>query len=95
MGAALLAAIPAQFRDAIAPFVDAMVQGIHGAFSLAVGQTFWLGVLGSIAALIAAVAINELPLRTSNTMPGQPAAAGAGGPKPSDVPVAAQARQAD
>ncbi len=96
MGAALLAAIPAQFRDAVAPFVDAMVTGIHGAFSLAVGQTFWLGVIGSVAALIAAVAIHELPLRTSNTVP-QPVAAGAGagGPKPTDIPATAQARQAD
>ena len=46
-----------------------MVVGIHGAFSLAVGQTFWLGVGGAIAAAIAAVAIKELPLRSSNMAP--------------------------
>jgi EmrB/QacA subfamily drug resistance transporter len=87
MGAALLAAIPAQFQAAVAPFIDAMVQGIHGAFSLATAQTFWLGVIGSIAAAVAAVAIHEIPLRSSNAAPVPTAAAAgakaaAGGPKP-------------
>jgi EmrB/QacA subfamily drug resistance transporter len=66
IGAAILANVPAQFQDAVRPAIPAIVEGIHGAFSLAVGQTFWLGVLGSIVAVIAAVAIKELPLRASN-----------------------------
>jgi len=81
MGAALLAAIPAQFQAAVAPYIDAMVEGIHGAFSLATAQTFWLGVIGSIAAVIAATAIHEIPLRTSNEAP-VPTVASASGPKP-------------
>jgi MFS family permease len=68
-GAALLAAIPAQFQAAVTPFIDAMVQGIHGAFSLATAQAFWLGVVGSVFALFAAIAIKEIPLRTSNSAP--------------------------
>ena len=59
------ATITASFPQ-LAPVVPAIVQGIHGAFSLAVGQTFWLGVIGSIVAALAAVAIKELPLRASN-----------------------------
>jgi EmrB/QacA subfamily drug resistance transporter len=59
------AAITASFPQ-LAPVVPAIVEGIHGAFSLAVGQTFWLGVIGSIVAVLAAVAIKELPLRASN-----------------------------
>ena len=43
-----------------------MVEGIHGAFSLATAQTFWLGVFGAVVSLVAAVAIKEIPLRTSN-----------------------------
>ncbi|HSL75383.1 MAG TPA: MDR family MFS transporter [Candidatus Limnocylindrales bacterium] len=66
MGAAILATVPPQFQDAVRPAIPAIVEGIHGAFSLAVAQTFWLGVLGSIVAVLAAVAIKELPLRTSN-----------------------------
>ena len=64
IGAAITAAFPQ-----LAPVVPAIVEGIHGAFSLAVGQTFWLGVLGSIIAVVAAVAIKELPLRASNAAP--------------------------
>ena len=83
VGASILASVPAQFQEAVAPAIPAIVEGIHGAFSLAVGQTFWLGVLGSIVAAIAAVAIRELPLRTSNAaaVPGEavrPSAAGHG-----------------
>ncbi len=47
-----------------------MVEGIHGAFSLATAQTFWLGVVGSVVALLAAVAIKEIPLRATNSDPG-------------------------
>ena len=67
MGQLIMAQVPAQFQAAIAPFIDAMVEGIHGAFSVATAQTFWLGVGGSIVAVLAAVAIKEIPLRASNT----------------------------
>jgi EmrB/QacA subfamily drug resistance transporter len=69
IGAAILAGVPAQFQEVIRPVIPAIVEGIHGAFSLAVGQTFWLGVGGSIVALLAALAIKELPLRASNAAP--------------------------
>ncbi|HEY8819564.1 MAG TPA: hypothetical protein VIM25_12200, partial [Candidatus Limnocylindrales bacterium] len=69
LGAAILAAIPAQAQAVVQPFIGAMVEGVHGAFSLATAQTFWLGVIGSIVALAAAVAIKEIPLRTSNEAP--------------------------
>jgi EmrB/QacA subfamily drug resistance transporter len=69
LGQALLAQIPVQFQDAIKPFIGAMVEGIHGAFSLATAQTFWLGVAGSVVALVAAVAIKEIPLRATNSDP--------------------------
>ena len=78
LGQALLAQIPAQFQDAIRPYVGAMVEGIHGAFSLATAQTFWLGVAGAIAAAIAAVAIKEIPLRATNAAPAPTRAVSAG-----------------
>ena len=92
LGAAILKAIPAEFQAAVQPFIGAMVEGIHGAFSLATAQTFWLGVFGSVIALIAAVAIKEIPLRTTNEAP-VPAAATAGA-APSSKPETVSANTA-
>ncbi|MCU0484151.1 MAG: hypothetical protein MUC54_07805, partial [Chloroflexi bacterium] len=58
LGAAILAALPADARSLIEPFIGAIVTGMHEAFSLATGTAFWLG----IGAVIAAIAI-LLPLR--------------------------------
>jgi EmrB/QacA subfamily drug resistance transporter len=69
MGTAILAAVPAAFQEAIKPIVPNIIEGIHGAFSLAVGQTFWLGVVGAIVATVAALAIKEIPLRETNDVP--------------------------
>jgi EmrB/QacA subfamily drug resistance transporter len=90
MGAAILAAIPPQFQSAVQPFIGNIVEGIHGAFSVATAQSFWLGVVGSVLALIAAVAIKEIPLRSSNEMPvPAPAAAGAAPSSAKPEPVSA------
>jgi len=69
MGAAILAAIPAEFQAAVKPFIPNIVDGIHGAFSLATAQTFYLGIAGAIVAALAALAIKEIPLRSSNAAP--------------------------
>ncbi len=69
--------IVAAFPD-LAPFVGGIVAGIHSAFSLAVAQTFWIGVLGAAIAAVAAAAMIELPLRQANSVPaGVPASGGA------------------
>ncbi|HEY2888332.1 MAG TPA: MDR family MFS transporter [Candidatus Limnocylindrales bacterium] len=77
--------ILAQFPQA-APYIGHLVDGIHGAFSLATAQTFYLGVVGSIVAVLAAVAIKEIPLRSSNEQPvyGETPTAAA----PAQLPVA-------
>ena len=69
MGAAILAAVPEQFQALIAPVIPQMVEGIHGAFSLATAQTFWLGVAGAAIATVAALAVKEIPLRATNDAP--------------------------
>ena len=59
----------------VAASVPQIVEGFYGAFSLAVGQTFYLGVVGAVVSVVAALAIKELPLRASNAAPvAQPAA---------------------
>jgi hypothetical protein len=83
LGDAILAAIPAQAQAAIAPFINQIVTGIHEAFSLAVAQTFWIGVGAAVLAAIAAVFMEERALRTSNA----PVTAGAPAGGPAAVPA--------
>jgi hypothetical protein len=53
------------------------VTGIHQAFSLAVAQTFWIGVASAIVAAVAAAFMIEHPLRA-----GAPVTAPAAAPAP-------------
>jgi EmrB/QacA subfamily drug resistance transporter len=64
VGQRISAAVPSA-----GPYIDQVLTAIHDAFSLAVAQTFWIGVIGSIAAVVAAVAIKEIPLRHTNEEP--------------------------
>ena len=73
LGAAILAATPEAFRGAIEPFIGQIVAGIQQAFSLAVAQTFWIGVAAAIVAAVAAAFMIEHPLRAET--PAQAAAA--------------------
>jgi len=72
LGAAILASVPAQFQEAVRPIIPNIVAGIHDAFSIAIGTTFQVGVVTTIIALVIAMAMKELPLRTTI---GEPAAA--------------------
>jgi len=63
LGAAILAGIPEAFRGAVEPFIGNIVAGIHAAFSLAVAQTFWIGVAAAVVSAVAAVFMIEYPLR--------------------------------
>jgi hypothetical protein len=63
LGQVLLQSVPAAFRPVVEPFVGDIVAGIHDAFSLAVSQTFWIGVAGAVLAVIAALGMRELALQ--------------------------------
>ncbi len=65
LGAAILSAVDAQTRVVIEPFITSVVAGIHEAFSLAVAQTFWVGVAAAIIAAVAAGTMREVALRSS------------------------------
>ncbi|MET1231877.1 MAG: MDR family MFS transporter [Candidatus Limnocylindrales bacterium] len=81
LGATILGQVPAAAQAFVAPYIDAIVQGIYAAFSLAVAQTFYIGVVAAGIAAVAAAAMIEHPLRTSVApargagAPGQPAQA--------------------
>jgi EmrB/QacA subfamily drug resistance transporter len=64
LGQAILAQVPAQAQAVVAPFIDKIVFGIHQAFSIAVGQVFFLGVFSALAALaVVTLFMQEIPLR--------------------------------
>ncbi len=65
LGKLILADIPSQFQSLVAPFIGQIVQGIHQAFSLAVAQTFYIGIAAAVVAAIAAATMHEHALRTS------------------------------
>ena len=81
LGTAILNSIPTQFQSAIQPFIPQVVTGIHQAFSLAVAQTFWIGVVAAAVAAVAAAGMRELPLRKGFS-PEQAAAARASAGQP-------------
>ncbi|MGK2850040.1 MAG: MDR family MFS transporter [Candidatus Limnocylindrales bacterium] len=65
LGVQILASVPAAFQETIKPLIPGIVQGIHQAFSLAVSSSFQIGVVTTVLALVAALAMRELPLRSS------------------------------
>jgi EmrB/QacA subfamily drug resistance transporter len=73
LGEAILAAVPDAVRPLVEPLIPNIVAGIHDAFSLATASTFQIGVVTTIVALAAAVAMRELPLRRTHG-PGRVAA---------------------
>ena len=85
LGAAILAATPEAFRAGIQPFIPQIVTGIHQAFSLAVAQTFWIGVAAAIVSAVAAAFMIEHPLRA-----GAPVTAPAAAPAPGKAAPDAQ-----
>jgi hypothetical protein len=74
LGKAILGALPSQIQSSVAPFVANIVNGIYGAFSAAVGQTFYIGIVAAVIAAIVAATMHEHPLRTT-LAPAAPAAA--------------------
>jgi hypothetical protein len=65
LGAQILALVPAAVRPAVEPLVPAIVSGIHNAFTIGVTSAFQIGVVTTILAAGAALAMKEIPLRTT------------------------------
>ncbi|MGI8827127.1 MAG: MDR family MFS transporter [Chloroflexota bacterium] len=59
LGAQLAHSLPAQLQ----PVIPRIVAGVHDAFSLAVGQVFWLTFGAAVLAFLAALLIADQPLR--------------------------------
>ncbi len=65
LGKAILAALPAAAQAVVAPFVSNIVTGIYEAFSAAVAQTFYIGIVAAAIAAVVAATMHEHPLRTT------------------------------
>jgi EmrB/QacA subfamily drug resistance transporter len=64
LGQQILASVPEEVRATVEPFIGAIVDAIHDAFSIAIGNAMWLAMVASVAALIVVVTvIPEIPLR--------------------------------
>jgi Na+/melibiose symporter-like transporter len=89
LGTTILNSLPAAIKPAVEPFISNLVAGIHAAFSLAVAQTFWIGVGAALIAALAAAGMKELRLRqeTPAEAAAAHAAAKADGQRPA-VPAA-------
>ena len=96
----LASLLPAQAQ----PFIDNIIKAIYDSFTYAVAQTFWVGVVTTLAAAaVSAVLIKELPLRSTfgarqpAAAAPEPQAAGAraGRPVPEPVHISEASRSPD
>jgi EmrB/QacA subfamily drug resistance transporter len=67
MGAAILAQVPASVRGQVEPFVPAIVDAIHQAFSIATSSTFVVGIGASVLAAALVLMLREVPVRHEAT----------------------------
>jgi EmrB/QacA subfamily drug resistance transporter len=74
------------FAPQIEPFISNIVNGIHEAFSVAVAQTFWIGVGAAVVAALAAAGMEQLALRQHTSEAAENAAKGGNSTRP--VPAA-------
>ncbi len=73
-GEAILGQVPSAFQSVIQPFVPQFDQAFNNAMSLAIANTFWLGVVATVLGFGAALFMRELPLRRTHgadTVPAQ------------------------
>ncbi len=64
LGQQILASVPEAARPTVEPFIAAIVDAIHQAFSIAIGNTMWLAVGAAIlAAAVVTIVVPELNLR--------------------------------
>ncbi len=70
LGAAILAQVPAAFRAQVEPFIPAIVDAIHQAFSIATANTFIIGIGASLLAAGLVAMLKEVPMRHEVPAPG-------------------------
>ncbi len=69
LGARILASVPDEFKGFVEPLIPNIVAGIHEAFSIAAGSTFWIGIVGALIAAAVVLLLKEVPMRSTWEMP--------------------------
>ena len=84
LGTSILAAVPPEARAVVEPFIDAIVGGMHEAFSLATGDAFLLGISAVVVAFLVLLPLREqrLPLERLAEVRGRTAEAGVSSTEP-------------
>src|SRR5213594_767782 len=67
IGQAILAAAPPAARAQLEPFVPAIVEAIHRAFSIATASTFTIGIGAAVVVVLVVAFLREAPARTAAT----------------------------
>jgi EmrB/QacA subfamily drug resistance transporter len=69
IGARILATVPEAFRSLVEPLIPGIVKGIHEAFALAIGSTFWISIGAALLAAVFVLFLTEQqPMRTAAEM---------------------------
>jgi hypothetical protein len=63
LGEQILAGVPEPFRPLVEANIDAIVAGIHGAFSLATASVFYVGIIAAAIAAVFVLFLREEPIR--------------------------------
>jgi len=76
LGTLILAALPPEARQVVAPFISGIVEAMHEAFSLATGTSFWIGIAAVAVAFVLLLPLREtrLPLERLAEIRGRAAA---------------------
>jgi len=62
LGGAILASLPAEAQSVIEPWIGAIVDGVHGAVSMATGDVFWIAIGAVSVAFVVLLPLHEVPL---------------------------------
>jgi len=65
LGTKILAATPDAFKPIVEPQMPHIVAGIHEAISIAIANTFWVGIVASLLAALFVLFLHEVPMRTT------------------------------
>jgi EmrB/QacA subfamily drug resistance transporter len=85
LGQQILAQTPEPFRPLVEANIDAIVAGIHQAFSIATASVFWVGIVAAAIAALFVLFLREQPMRDAADI----GAEAEGGPEPAEpVPAA-------
>jgi EmrB/QacA subfamily drug resistance transporter len=65
LGARILAAVPPELKAIVEPLIPNIVKAIHEALSIAIANTFWVGIVAAAIAAVLVLFLQEVPMRTT------------------------------